>query len=129
MDALRRDVCIAPSLASRNDERPGYHYEGETVWHNPATVVIRGVDAEQIRRAPDPGSRPSLFYPYLFDRPFGWLTGGVNLAHGEKIELVESAQPAPQQALRPNDTYRGDTARIVPEPWSNYYGFPVGGER
>lgn len=128
MDALRRDVCIAPSLASRNDGKPGYHYEGESVWHNPAQVVIRGVDAAQIHRAPDPGSRPSLFYPYLFDRPFGWATGGVNLARGEKVELPESAQYAPQQQLHAADVHRGDTARIVPEPWSSYYGFPIGGE-
>ena len=134
MDAARRDVCttpslvcIDPSLASRNDGKPRYHYEGETVWHGPAVAVIRGVDAEQLRRAPDPGSRPSMFYPYLFDRPYGWATGGVNLARGEKVELAESARPAPLQSMRPTDTFRGDTARIVPEPWSSYYGFPIEG--
>lgn len=123
----RERVTVAPWLVDRNEHRPGYHDEGESVFHGQANSVMPGVDVAQITRAPDPGARPSGFYPYLFDRPFGWLTGGVNLAHGEKAELEESAQYAPQQIYRPNDAIRGDTARIVPEPWSNYYGFPEGG--
>lgn len=128
MDTFDRDrVTVAPELVCRNDGRPGYHDEGETIFHGPAAAVMPGVDAAQLQRAPDPGARPSGFYPYLFDRPFGWATGGVTLARGEKVELSEAAMPSPLQLMRATDAIRGDTARIVPEPWTHYYGFPEGG--